>query len=352
MSGKGVLILHAYSADNAGDGLLVRETVQLAREALGDIPITLVASQPHTFDNLDLTSLPSVPSRRGWDRRTRQTLSHINDFDVVIAVGGGYLRAGTAIEAIKSALVHGPQLRAASKAHVPTVYLPQSIGPIRFGLRRWVRRRLARIDHVLVRDDRSAVEFDGSTTRRSPDLAAAAVVTGRRPGAAVNKVPVLSIRAVHGRVSPDVFRLASALGTYDGYVQSIVSSNDDRPAAAMLSPRRNIERPELLAKNGDVRVVVAVRLHAALMALSAGHYVVHLAYERKGFGAFNDLQLSPWVHNVNSFDPIHVVEQVNALLNDPPARDDYDQRIERAGSGIAAERREIIGLIRHLGMDE
>lgn len=343
---SGVLVLHGYSADNAGDGLLVRETIDIVREALGDVPITLVASRPETFADLDVTAVPAVPGKRGWDPRTRRVLKNIDSFDCAIAVGGGYLRAGTLVETAKTALVHGPQLLAAARATIPTLYLPQSVGPARFGTRGWVRGRLAKIDEVMLRDDRSMAEVSGPTVRRVPDLATAGVVAGRQPGADVDAVPVLSIRAVHGKINPDIYALAARLGEYDGYVQSTTGGNDDRPAAATLAPRETVERSTLMTPGGTPRVVVAVRLHAALMALAAGHYVVHLAYERKGFGAFGDLGIDPWVHNVNDFDPSTVAAQAHALLTDADVRADYDARIADAADRIQEARADIVARVK------
>lgn len=341
-----VLVLHGYSAENAGDGLLVRETLELIRDAYGDADVTLLASRPETFADLGVRALPTVPTKRGWDRAMRAELKAIDGYDIVVAVGGGYLRAGTPLETLKTALVHGPQLRAAARTAAPTVYLPQSIGPARFGTRRWLQRTLRRLDLVMVRDDRTVAEVGGPTVVRTPDLATAAVVGGRQPGADVDPTPVLSIRAVHGKINPDIYELATRIGPYDGYIQSTTGGNDDRPAAATLSPRRTVERAELMTPGGTPRVVVAVRLHAALMALAAGHYVVHLAYERKGFGAFGDLGIDPWVHTVNSFDVDTVAAQTRALLTDPEVRADYDARIAAAAERIAAARETIVTELR------
>lgn len=342
-----VLILHGYSAENAGDGLLVRETLELVRAALGDdAEITLLASRPETFNDLGVSALPTVPTKRGWDPRTKDVLKRIDEYDIAVAVGGGYLRAGTVVETLKTAFVHVPQLKAAARTTTPTIYLPQSIGPARFGTRGWVQRTLANIDTVMVRDDRTVAEVGGPTTQRRPDLATAAVVNGRQPGAEVDPTPVLSIRAVHGKINPDIYRLADQIAPYDGYIQSTVGGNDDRPASATLSPRQMIERSELMTPGSTPRVVVAVRLHAALMALAAGHYVVHLAYERKGFGAFGDLGISPWVHTVGSFDVDTVVAQTKALLTDATVRADYDARIRAAASSINASRTEIVNRLR------
>lgn len=337
-----VLILHAYSADNAGDGLLVRETLALLEDAFGTVDATMLASRPDSFADLGIPTFPTVPTRRGWDRRTRAILARLDEFDLVVGVGGGYLRAGTPVELLKAALVMGPQLWAASRSTTPTVYLPQSIGPARFGTRRVLTRLLRGIDVVMVRDDRTFSEVAGPTLVRTPDLAAASIAEARRLGARVEPKPVLSIRSVHGRINPDIYALARRIAPYDGYIQSTIGGNDDRPAAATLSPARTIERSELLRADAAPRVIVAVRLHAALMALAAGHYVVHLAYERKGFGAFDDLGIAPWVHRVNGFDVDTVHAQVTALLTDEAVRDDYDTRLRESAGRIGEARKDIV----------
>lgn len=337
-----VLILHAYSADNAGDGLLVRETLALLEDAFGTVDATMLASRPDSFADLGIPTFPTVPTRRGWDRRTRAVLSRIDDFDLVVGVGGGYLRAGTPVELLKSALVMGPQLWAASRSRTPSVYLPQSIGPARFGTRRVLTRLLRDIDVVMVRDDRTFLEVAGPTLVRTPDLAAASIADARKAGTTVEPRPVLSIRSVHGRINPDIYALAERMTPYDGYIQSTIGGNDDRPASATLSPARTLERSELMGAGNAPRVVVAVRLHAALMALAAGHYVVHLAYERKGFGAFDDLGIAPWVHRVNGFDVDTVATQVADLLNDAAVRDDYDARLMNSSARIRDARADIV----------
>jgi len=343
-----VLILHAYSADNAGDGLLVRETLDLIEQALGAADVTLLASRPESFSFLGVRTLPTVPTLRGWNPQTLRVLRSMDQFDLVVGVGGGYLRAGTVMEAAKSILVMGPQLRAAAATSAPTIYLPQSIGPLRFGVRNPVQRHLARVDAVMLRDSRSMAEVGGPTTQRVPDLATAAVARGRRPTAEISPRPVLSIRAVRGRINSAIYDLAGRMAPYDGYVQSTVGGNDDRPAMSTLTPLRYLARTELMGSAVPVRVVVAVRLHAALMALAAGHYVVHLAYERKGFGAFEDLGLSEWVHPVNGFDVDNVNDQVRALTEGAEMRARYDVAIGQAAASIEAARADIVRQMRAL----
>lgn len=346
-----VLVLHAYSAENAGDGLLVHETLALIHEAIGESVLTVLAARPDTFDGVAGLILPTVPGKRGWDRRALDTLRRIDDFDLVVAVGGGYLRAGRFTEALKMLLVHGLQLRAASRAKAPTIYLPQSIGPLRFGMRAMLRRWLMRLDAVYLRDDRSIQELHLGNTEREPDLAAVASTKCRISSREIAPRPVLSIRAVGGKVNPDIYRLASYLPSYDGYIQSVTGGNDDRVVSATLGPVAVLGRDEFLNENGPRRVVIAVRLHAALMALAAGHYVVHLAYERKGYGAFDDLGISDWVHSVNHFDKEAVLAQANELLTSAEARDRYDRAILTRRETLERSREQIVARIREAHVD-
>lgn len=334
----GVLLLHAYSSKNAGDGLLVAEAIRLVRDARGaDVPITLAASDPESFRGWGVRVVDSRPGLRGWDREYRRTLAGIDDFESVVGVGGGYLRFGRPLEAAKALLVHGPQLRAAARRGRGAVYLPMSVGPLRLGTRASVVDRLDRMDAVFVRDDRSLAEA-GRAATRSTDMGT--MVEDWQPSRqAVDPVPVLSARAVRGRVPSGMWEVANRLAVFDGLVQSAVRANDDRAAVASLHPRRLVPGAELTGP-GPGRVLVAIRLHAAVMALAAGHYAIHLAYERKGFGVFADLDLGDWVHPVGSFDPGKVCAQVAALAGGQ-SRDGYAERLA-AGRSRAVELREAL----------
>lgn len=341
-----ILILHGYSSLNAGDGLLVEHTIDMLREAFGEhAEISLVASRPETFDNLPVQIYNSAPGIRGYSRKYLGLLRNMSKFDLVIGVGGGYLRAGRPIELAKTLIVHGPQLLAASRADAPTVYLPQSIGPARFGSRRAMRALLSRLTTVYGRDDRTVSEFDGVTISRAPDLALLAPQHPEFVRGTPDPRPVLSVRSVNGVVPPLVSELAEYLGSFDGYIQSAVGGNDDSEAMASLQPVEIIPRAELL-KPTRPRIVVAVRLHGALMAMQAGHYVIHLAYERKGFGAFQDLSLSDYVHNVNKFEPERVIQQISTLMSDEDARAEYERRALAARSDAKVERQKIIESLR------
>lgn len=341
-------MLHAYSATNAGDGLLVEETIELLREAFSECDITIAALHPNTFNLPGINILDASPKLKGFSPELRKALNSLSSFDLVVGVGGGYIRAGHPVEALKMIAAHGYQLVKASRAKVPVAYLPQSIGPLRFGSLPLAKHFLSRMNKVYLRDDRSIHELKLANAVRIQDLATMTGTFVTRQDVSVASKPVLSVRSVRGRISDPVKALAARFGSFDGYVQSRGAGNDDTSAMASLGPDRTLSKEELLGSTGQRRVVVAVRLHAALMAINAGHWVVHLAYERKGFGAFDDLGLSDHVFNVNSFDVDKVQALIQGLLTDPERRLDYDRRLRDSRSGAAAARTQLIRDIQDL----
>ncbi|MBM4724614.1 polysaccharide pyruvyl transferase family protein [Rhodococcus hoagii] len=343
-----VALLHGYSSANAGDGLLVEESVVLLREALGSaVDVTLAASDPSSFEHLGIDAVKSLPGLRGYDNQYVRVLRNLDNFDLVVGVGGGYLRAGYPEEAAKMSLVHGPQLLAAARTSAPTIYLPQSVGPAKAPWNRGIGRALSQIDRFFVRDDRSLAEFGRYGATRASDLA----ILASNPEVATSapeRVPVVSARPVRGKVPPLVTDLCRQIRVFDGYIQSETGGNDDRQVMNSIGARRIVPRDELMLGGSARRVVVAVRLHAALMALRAGHFVIHLAYERKGFGAFEDLGLSEYVHNVNMFEPARVVQQARDLVADSAVRNRYRNQYRAAVESARSNRENLVNEIRIL----
>ncbi|MGN5734285.1 polysaccharide pyruvyl transferase family protein [Arthrobacter psychrochitiniphilus] len=339
------LILHAYSASNLGDGLLVRETIELVKESVGaDVQLTVLASHPETFADLPVTVLNSAPTKLGFSWKYLSALWNIGSYDVVVAVGGGYLRAGTRIEAVKSGIIHGPQLLAAAFGTRRAIYLSQSVGPARFGTKFLLTSLLSRQHAVWLRDDRSLEQFPLANTERVPDLAILGMKRTLLPFDDAKKT-ILSVRFIRGVLTKPILALRELLGDIDSYVQSSVASNNDVPAVSALNPHTVLSVKELMDKPESARVVVAVRLHAALMAIAAGHFVIHLAYERKGFGAFQDLGIPEFVFNVNDFDANAVASLVRRLREESGLRTDYHQRIIATRNSSDAHRSGILAVI-------
>lgn len=342
-SAKRILLLHAYSSANRGDGLLVDASVSMIREVHGaDVSIELVTSYPESFAYLGLRTYQSKPTVAGYSASyLRLLVTGFKGYDLVVGVGGGYLRFGTLKESVKTLIVMGPQLVAAAFSKSAAVYLPQSIGPARFGTRTVLRSLLSRIDCVWVRDNRSLHELSVESVHRASDLALLSMDRLALEFGA-HDVPVVSVREHRGGVPPLARRLAKNLSVFDGFVQSAVAGNDDTAAVMSINPRFVCSARELMEEPQNARVVVAVRLHAALMAISAGHYVVHLSYERKGFGAFEDLGLAGYVFNVHDFSVGDVENLVTQLLREPGARKDYDSKIASAMQAIRTSKADVL----------
>ena len=176
-----VALIHAYSRRNAGDGLLVDLSLeQLRRAGVRAEECEVFALDAASFSDLPHVHQVGVPGRRlspgmipagaqlvasGLEGATRGRvrIGRLADVlaraEAIVAVGGGYLRTGTLVSSIGTLLNHVPQLATASRSNAPTLYLPQSIGPLRGPVGGLVARLLQRIDLVCVRDDRSRDEL-------------------------------------------------------------------------------------------------------------------------------------------------------------------------------------------------
>ncbi|AOK29508.1 MULTISPECIES: polysaccharide pyruvyl transferase family protein [Burkholderia] len=349
---KHVALLHAYSRRNSGDGLLVDLSVKLLREAFGDdVSVTIVAADPASFADYDSVLGAPVIADRGFTRvvasanllacastrGARQLARLLDSVDLIVGVGGGYLRARNATEALKLEAGHILQMRAARASGKPAVYLPQSIGPANAGsefVSRALGQHLAGLlggfSSVFVRDDRSFEFLKGNAnTRRAPDLAV--LEFGARGGALTQQAaraaagPVGHVAMVlreapswnaaqldrYRRSSAELIAALQARCRVSFAVQSTGRGNDD----AAYYRRLGIDQPpslrHLLAHDRP-DVVISVRLHGALESILDGVPAFHLSYERKGFGAYGDLGVDDWVVNAADFAAMPVVARIFA----------------------------------------
>lgn len=338
-----IAVVHAYSRVNAGDGLLVDLTMQrLARAGVTPDRVTVVALDPASFADLPHVVKLGTAGRRA-DRETATAVltglgaaggayagrrgfgaaAHtLGSAEAFVSVGGGYLRAGNRVNAVGTAINHLPPLIAAARSHRPSIYLPQSIGPLgsRVGAR--VRHYLAGIDEVHVRDDRSVAELGGlGNVQRTPDLAVLDVaeeLTSSIAPREVSGTPVVVARAL-GNAETYAGRLHALAGRLDGVAWGVQAegsvAKSDRTFYDDLGVTPDGRVADLLA--GSCGPVVSVRLHGALQSIMSGVPAVHLGYERKSWGAYEDLGLDRWVHSARNFDPDVVAAQVRELQADP-----------------------------------
>lgn len=326
---KRVALLHAYSRHNLGDGLLVDLTIQrLDQVGVSSDELVVLALDAGSFSDLADVRQVGTPTRRprfgavsdlamtavgfGLQRRLRNV-------GAFVGVGGGYLRASDLVSTLGVYVNHAAQLMVSSRAEVPSIYMPVSVGP----LRGWAGRRLARlfsgVDLVCARDDVTVREI-GPYTRveRVPDLAVLAIAGGEiRLQTNGKKVAIVARDLPDGRDYLNRLKILSLMLPDATWAVQVGGggSKSDATFYEELGVREAVPLDVALS-TGEFGVVISVRLHGALAAISAGVPSIHLSYGRKGLGAFGDLGMADLVHEAHSFDPSAVVDQAKRLVRD------------------------------------
>jgi polysaccharide pyruvyl transferase WcaK-like protein len=210
---------------------------------------------------------------------------------------------------------------------------------------------------VFVRDDRSIGDAEriGVNVERMPDLASLAIARSRAgigehgTGTIGMVARSLGNSARSKRYDQAIKSLTSLLGS-EILTQSQGRGNDDPAYYASLgyvSPWRPLKEALSAPAESRPSATVSVRLHGALQSILAGVPSVHLSYERKGWGAFDDLGLSQFVHNAKSFDERAVADQVRAIAENPAA---YWQLVEEARPKLLEANERLITALRQAGL--
>lgn len=359
-------VLHAYGRQNAGDGLLVDLTSdRLARAGRPAHRQLVVALDPASFDDLPhvtgcgtdvrrpsraamtaaAASLATLASTRLTQPATRLDRT-LRACDALVAVGGGYLRTPDRVSSVGTAVNHLPQLEIAARSEVPTLYLPQSIGPLTGPVGRRIHRLLAEVDVVCVRDQPSLTELgDLPNVVRLPDLALLHLAeTGTPDVARHGGTTVLVGREVSGvaDLGPRLESLAGLLGPHRFAVQAGGDrSKSDRAWYRSLGFEDAGPLGEVL-HDDRCDVVVSVRLHGAIMSLLRGVPAVHLSYDRKGPAAYADLGIPEFCFDVETFNPAAVAGAVEEIRRAP---DEYWRRLARPLQQLQDASRELDRLV-------
>jgi polysaccharide pyruvyl transferase WcaK-like protein len=334
-----VTILHGYSASNSGDGLLVDLAIALVLRNFGaNTTINVVASDPKSFSYLPYPRYDApVMAAKGLGRVKeavflKQSYEGLVDLlktsDLIVGVGGGYMRSKSAFEHIKLKLGHAKQLETAILSKIPSVYLPQSIGPFH-GESRDIVKHYASADAVFVRDNRSSAIFESNeNVYRVPDLAVQALAskilaqpkfTRCAPSPAVvcvvlrkppqwskeKKVTYVANLKLLLRRLRDKSKVVCA-------VQSAVRGNDDGAFYRELGITEELLPLKATLSKYQPDLVISVRLHGAIESLLAGVPAFHISYERKGFGAYQDMGVEDWVINGGDINVDYIIDTVFA----------------------------------------
>jgi polysaccharide pyruvyl transferase WcaK-like protein len=340
------LITNAYSSLNLGDGLLVDESRDIVAEA-GFIPTALLALDPGSFRNSGIHLLNAEASRKRLVLELGLGILPLNELAIerAFAVGGGYLRFPNRQVAYKTYLSHMTQLKILSKQGIPFALLPASIGPINF-LKKEVLKILAKAEFIAVRDDKSVLELQEiSNVYRFPDLS---VLNEIKPISAVSGnwgVGLILRNLDFPNWLRDLHRIMQIENSYLMIQSSTGSSNNDVKFIIEHFPESEkvttteaflIKRPSL---------VISSRLHGAIMSIKEGIPAIHLGYERKSFGVYEDLGLSEFCLPANNLDFNLLQGMVSRFQTDRGYSEHYFDCIARTNEARLNSRRNLVGLI-------
>lgn len=359
-----IALVHAYRAANRGDAWLVELSRQLVHDATGISP-TVYALDPRHLgpDTRAVFPYPvrpraAISAALSVSERTAKLNHHIvqlpdpDELTAAIGLGGGYFRSIDPVHELIFRAHHLPQLRIVSAMGSRGAYLPVSVGPFRRGLGKLVRRELGSTAWVATRDDRSARYLTGHANHwRTPDLAACRVGV-QRPALVQGDSGVIGVvlRSLpHSDLGFSAVSILEQRGFKPrfGIQSSSGRTNDDRPHYARRGVLGDAEDfGALLDSAPRPGVILAGRLHAALDAVAAGYPTIHLGYERKSAGAFNDLGLGDYVVDAWTGDPEDLADRIASLADDPgPYWDQLGARFDslaRSWDDIGARLSELV----------
>lgn len=393
-SPRNILISHVYSADNKGDAALLSVLIEELRtvfpnaelrvhtlddvrpgEQFEGVPVgnslmhhvlrgqrsrlvklclalvmmswTRLWAMAHTWLHIRL------PLPRAW----RQPMADYAAADVVVGVGGGYLRGRNSWSSTIELLLLTHPLHLASALGTPTVLSSMSVGPV---AGRWQRRILTkginRVEAVFVREDVSqdllasldiTVPFVRAidsgfafTSNRTIALRAMLDVDPGTPlvGITVRKWLPADEQATYERaVAMAADHLIDAHGAavvFVPQVTSIRNNDDDRIASRdvhalmVRQAQANVlteseDHHYIKALCAELDLMLGTRFHSVIFSLTSLVPCVAIEYEHKTAGIMAELDLSEWVIRMEDVDSPRLIALIDQAMTQREAYRSY-----------------------------
>lgn len=400
---RSVVVTHVYSKDNKGDAALLSVLLQDLRQLAPDAGVVVqtleAAPDGDDFEGVPVTrSLMSMARRARGGRvgklayslgmvsytlltatarrvgiglpmppRWRGPMSQLQHADLVVPVGGGYLRGRQNLTSLAELVLLLHPLVLAKVFRKPVILYAQSIGPFYGPVQPWLAARvLARMDLIIARED--------VTVDLLACLGVAAnVVRGVDSGFAFAPPPGPDIRASLGlpagvrvvgvtvrqwlnaagqaRYEQAIADLADTIILRWGYrvlfipqVTSPENGDDDRVAAdrvlsRMTQPagaqalRARFSHQEIKSVYAGLDYVVGTRFHSVIFALTSFVPAIAIEYEHKTRGMMRDLGLANWVVGIEHVEGPALVDMFARLVD---ARRDYQDHLRARVPDYAA----------------
>jgi len=336
-----IVVSGYYGFGNVGDEAVLSAILSALRERLPAARITVLSANPQSTRRTH--NVHAVP------RSGLRLLGTLAGADLFISGGGSLFQDVTSA---RSALYYLGVLALAAALSRRTMVYAQGIGPLRRGwIRRFTRAVLARTDLITVRDDDSL--------RQLRELGVSGTVhVVADPAFALTPAPDVHIRELLGpRGTPRIGVVVRPWGD-NAYVEVLIEAlraardltgaqivvfafhpaHDmaiSRAAADTLGARivADLHPREMMAAVATLDLLVGVRLHALIAAISAGVPAVGLSYDPKVDGLFRRIGIGHLLA-VEGLQP-GAVQQ--AILSVWQSREEVRSQLRPVAAGLRAE---------------
>lgn len=381
---KNIIISHVYSSDNKGDAALTSVLIDDIKRKFPDAAITILRLES-VKDNEYFEGVPEKPSfmyyalnkyrnplgkliyatymmaatlaRAAWLRATGYHLylpRHLREIaqiyeqaDLIVPVGGGYIRSRKGIlnrwniPLLLHPLLFGYLLGK------PTVLYSQSVGPFQNKMENWmVAYVLRRMNLILLREDTSVEllaklgvthnitrAIDSGFLLRSADMP----TVRKLHGIASDKLLVgVTVRSwLKGEAQTDYEEavaksLDCLVTTLDAHVifipqVTVIKGDDDRLVSHRVQGMmQNTEATTLIDDTPDhhhikaiydsLDILLGTRFHSVIFSLTSYVPVLAIEYEHKTSGIMHDLGLGGWVVKIEDVTAQTLTELLQKLV--------------------------------------
>lgn len=402
-----ILLVNSWHDDNKGDSAITNGIIRLLKLAEPHASLTVVglseagrldeSATRHTeTSHPDLVTLPNpMPTELRTGRRSHPAIdipiwivrlipslirlafgspaskmkSLLDDFDLVVAIGGSNLysdRSVTPLLSMARLYTLAAPIHAAGKRDIPVLLLGHTLGPFpteRRATLRMARLMLRNADLVVLRDEASmpvARQLGVARAEVAPDMAYATVPV---PTARVQKIAatlgthtrrtaIISVRRhpslgqrVDQRLLSELRLAAIELVRRDAIDSIVVVAHtigpteieDDRGISAELAGilqashvgvpihylDEDLASAELAWLYGQMSCMIAVRLHAAILAMILGTPVFAISYfEHKTSGVMADVGMSRYVGNFEAVTAREISDSIVSQLGSQTMRNE------------------------------
>jgi len=407
-----IIISHVYSTDNKGDAALLGVLVQETQKKFHGAKITILSMDQVDGANSVFDDVPVKPSfmhftkryssnRAIWlvygtsmatytlfwafvhkklhmalpiSKKLRGVIDTYETADLIIPVGGGYLRTKPQIGSLYDfmMLLHSIILSRILKK--PTVLYSQSVGPLYRKIDRWMLSMTIKhaVELAIIRESKSMklLEDMGVTNcARSVDagfLLESSKATGRAKLHLPSKRIVIGVTArkwlddtaQHAYEKAMADTLDYLVREHDAYivfipqVTSEYHGDDDRVVSkAIFDEMTEKEHALVLIENYDYREIKAIydqldyllgtRFHSVIFSLTSYVPAVAIEYEHKTSGIMHDLGLDDWVVKMEDVTPEVLKPKMSELIK---ARELYKKQLEQVLPAYIQQAHEAINM--------